>query len=76
MQLFNPLLYGQLTTTEAAQNNAPYTRNGKNEALREYVKTKFGIATDDFHFEEGEKDMINVIANGTTIVNTEGKTWA
>ena len=75
MQLFNPLMYGQVTRTEAAQHNAPYTRNAPNKELRQYVIEKFAIPDDDFHFEEGNDDWVNVISNKNEVVNTGGKTW-
>lgn len=76
MQLFNPLLYGQVTRSEAAQNDTPYTRNAPNTELREYVKEKFQIPDDEFHFEEGDGDLINIISNKNEVVNYQGKTWA
>lgn len=66
--VFNPQLWGKLTRKEAEENNAPYVRNGENKELREYVKQKFNIDHDRFHFEEGNGDWLLVMANGSEMV--------
>jgi len=69
--LFNPLEYGRVTLDEAEKNGASYTRNGKNEDLREFMKEKFSIPDDNFYFSEISDSIIAAINRGTTIVRTQ-----